>query len=514
MLKCFACGIACVSLSACTVPAVEGGNNGNDRTSGGEQGEELLTGAMIAAPDGKWAVMQRNRTSVLLDIEKLTAREMPAQVSRFIFAHAGGHGVALLTDGTLVDYDLATLTSRWQARVPFESAAGPSLLRLSDADEYLVLGDGAAVIVLDATSGETQSRVELPTQAAELSFVPGTSRALIVGTTRWTDHAPATEVSQVDLATTAIASVDVPNCTAPIAVLPDASRALLSPTFCEENVASTGQQTWTNPDPVSIIDLGADGPVFVKNLPGFGPVALKTSGERAIAYLDMQRVDASLFENPAQVPSASSPRYHVMSIDTKTLGFELFPVGEVLPRFALSRDGASLLVDATVQRSRGQASLKATLDTSGHLNVSFKVFGNTDSLFGALGLESGTYTPFAGGAAALDRFVQMGDGKRVFTLKLRADGSGGDLYRIDLDTNSTTALGKSLRDIGLLDDGVTLLLRERLPAVKVTAGTTTSWYRRERYCLSLDGASCRGSIEFQDSTPFQTGPTCTDYHDC
>jgi hypothetical protein len=225
-------------------------------------------------------------------------------------------------------------------------------------------------------------------------------------------------------------------------------------------------------------------------------------------------VDASLFDDPAQVPSASGPRYHVMKIDPKTLAFELFPVGEVLPRFALGRDGQSLLVDATVQQVRGKASVKATLDSSGHLSASFSVFGKVDSLFGALDLGTGVYAPFSGGAAALDRFVQMGDSKRVFTLKLRADGTGGDLYRIDLDTGSTTSLNRSLRDIGLLNDGATLLLRERLPAVQVTVGTSASWYRRERYCVSLDGVTCSASVDFQDSTPFQTGATCTDYHDC
>ncbi len=514
MLKYFSCGITCFSLTACAVPALEGGNNGNDRTNGGEQGEALLTGAMVIAPSGKWAVMQRNQSSVLLDIEHMTAREMPAQVARFVFSHGGDQGIAVLPNRTLVDYDLPSLSARWQSTPPFESASAPSLLRLSDTDQQLLVDDGSAVFVIDAESGTTQKRVELGWPTAELSFVPGSERALLVGATRWSEHRPATAFSELNLATFAVASIDLPNCSAPIVVLPDASRALLSPTFCEEGVATSGQQTWTNPDPVSIVDLLSDGPRFVKNLPGFGPVALEPGGGRAIAYLDMKRVDASLFADPTQVPSESGPRYYVMSIDPKTLAFQLFPIGEVLPRFALARDGATLLVDATVQQFRGEASVKATLDTSGHLTASFSLFGQNDSLFGAVSLSSGVYRPFSGAAASLDRFVQMGDEQRVFTLKLSADGLGGDLYRIDLSTGSATALGKSLRDIGLLDDGATLLLRERLPAVQVSAGGSSSWYRRERYCLSLDGLTCQSSVEFQDSVPFQTGATCTSYHDC
>src|SRR6185437_2093068 len=117
--------------------------------------------------------------------------------------------------------------------------------------------------------------------------------------------------------------VGVPNCTAPIEVLPDASRALLSPTFCEEGKASTSKDQWTNPDPVSIIDLPADGPHFLKNLPGFGPVAMTPDKTRAVAYLDMQRIDESMFEDKSKIPSKTGPRYHIMTIDPKSLAYEL-----------------------------------------------------------------------------------------------------------------------------------------------------------------------------------------------
>lgn len=501
-------------LSACAVPGVEGGNNGNDRTNGGEQGEVLWTGAMTVATSGKWALMQRNETSVLFDVEGLTAREMPTQVARFVFATTDELGFAVLRDGSVVAHDLRTLEERWRTRPAFDDPNAPSLARLSEGDRYLVLGDGAAVFVLDAATGATRARVALRSPAAELSFVPGTQTALIVGTTRWHEHQPATEVAELDLETLELATIDVPNCTAPIAVLPDGSRAFLSPTFCEEGRPSTEKRTWTNPDPVSVIDRTDEGPLFVKNLPGFGPVALAPDGNRVIAYLDVQRMDASLFDDPTQVPSTTGPRYHVMSIDPQDLSFALFPVGDLLPRFALARDGETLLVDATVQQVRGDVSVKATVDSNGRLNVKVRVFGAVDSLFGALDLSSGVYTPFSGAAASLDRFVQMGDAKRVFTLKLRPDGMGGDLYRIDLESRAATSLGKSLRDLGLLADGETLLLRQRLSAVRVETKLGFEWYRRERYCLSLDGVTCRASIDFQDSKPFQSGPNCTSYHDC
>jgi hypothetical protein len=318
----------------------------------------------------------------------------------------------------------------------------------------------------------------------------------------------------VDLATLSATRTTLPNCAAPLVVLPDASRALMSPTFCEEGQASTSSSGWTNPDPVSVIDLSSAGPTFVKNLPGFGPVALVPDGKRAVAYLDVQRMDPSMFDDPAKVPSQTGERYHIMTIDPASLAYQLDPVGNVLPRFALGKDGRSLLVDATVQQLRGEAKVQATLDTSGRLTVDVRVFGNVDSLFGSFDLDAHAYAPFGGPAASLDRFVQMGDATRVFTLKATADGMGGDLYRIDLDAKHATSLGMNLRDIGLFADAKTMLLRERLPAVQVQTGGTSSWYRRERYCFSLDGVTCFASVEFQDSKPFQTGPTCTSYHDC
>jgi hypothetical protein len=493
----------------------QGGSNGNDRSTGGEQGETLLTGAMVVSPDGKFALMQRNQTSVLLDVDAHTARELPEQVERFVFTKSAGSGIAVLPDRKgVVMYDLASMTERWRTSPAFQSTGGSLLARLSDDDRHLLLGDIGRVFVLDTETGAIRGTVALDGDPAELTFVPGKDRALIVGTTKWDNHKPTTSIAEVDLSGLKAKSIGIPNCTAPIDVLPDASRALLSPTFCEEGTTSTNKQTWTNPDPVSVIDLTPEGPKFLKNLPGFGPVALDAKAERAVAYLDVQRMDASMFDDKTKVPDVSGKRYHIMTIDPKTLAFDLTPVGDVLPRFAMAKSGKALLVDATVQQLRGEATAKATIDSSGHVTVKIELFGKSDSLFGIFDLDGRAYAPISGPAAPLDRFVQMGDADRVFTLKTRADGTGGDLYRIDIGAKTATPLNRSLRDIGLLADAKTLLLRERLPAVKVTAEGRTDWYRHERYCFSLDGVTCLSSVELTDSKPFQSGPACTDYHDC
>lgn len=494
-------------------PAVpEGGANTHDRSNGGEQGEVLLTGAMSVSPDGQFVVVQRNATTVLLDVATRTTRELPSQVDRFVFARTRPVAFAVLPQAAgVVAYELPSLVELWRAEPPLGAAA--TLARLSDDDAHLLLGDASDVLVLSAESGELRGRVPIGSSPDQLAFSSRNGHAIVVGTVAWTDHVPSTRVVDVDLATLEARSVDVPNCNAPLVLLPDGSRGFLSPTFCQQDRASDDETEWTNPDPVSVIDFGADGPVFVRNLPGFGPVVMDPQATRVVAYLDVERMDESMFAEPRQIPSRSGARFHLMTIDPRTLDFALAPVGDVLPRFVMTPDGERLLVDATVQQLRGEARLSANLDANGNLVVSFEMFGEVDSLFGTFDLDRQRYVGFVG-RAPLDRFVQMGDGRRVFTLVTRADGMGGDLTRIDLDLGAVTPLNRSLRDIGLLADRQTLLLRERLPAAQVVTATTVEWYRRERYCASLDGITCAWEVEFQDSTPFQTGANCTDYHDC
>ena len=58
-----------LTAAACAPPVIQGGSNVNDRSTGGDQGEQLLTGAMSISPDGKFVIAQRNQTSVLIDVD-------------------------------------------------------------------------------------------------------------------------------------------------------------------------------------------------------------------------------------------------------------------------------------------------------------------------------------------------------------------------------------------------------------------------------------------------------------
>ena len=514
-MTCKFLGWTCLFVCSCAVPTIQGGSNSNDRTNGGDQGETLLTGAMVVSPDGKYIIAQRNQTSVLVNVPGLTARELPTQIDRFVFAKTGERAYAVLSDHTtIVAYDLKTRSELWRASPSFESSAGVTMERLNDDEKYMLLGDQDRVLVVDTQNGKELGKADIGSVPTELSFVPGTQKALILGTTRWDDHQPQTDLVAFDLESRLQEVITIPNCSAPVVVTPEGTRAFISPTFCDEGSASSSSNQWTNPDPVSVVDLPTASPQFLENLPGFGPVAMDTEGTRVIAYLDVERMDASMFKDPAMVPSSTGPRYYIMVIDPTTLEYTLSPIGDLLPRFVLSRDGHNLIVDATVQQIRGEAKVTATIDSSGKFTVDVKLFGSINSQLGLFDTLTSQYQPLSGAAARLDRLVQLSNATQVYTLKMTADGLGGDLYRIDLTAAAATSLGVNLRDIGLLADGTTLVLRERLPAIQVQTNGRSDWYRRERFCFSLDGLTCESSIDFQDSTPFQSGPTCTSYHDC
>lgn len=482
----------------------EGGANPNDRTNGGQSGDVLLTGAMIVSPDGAYAVMQRNTVSVLVDVKQRTATELPFQGERFLFGKTKHTLVAVKPNrGGIVAFDLdAGVKPLWSATPAFKATSGALLMRASDDDSTLVLGDLDRVLVLDGASGSIRGAVAIGSAPTDVAFV-GNEEALVVGSVRWTDHKPATAVVQVDLGSLASIPIDVPNCDAPIAVLPDRSRAFLSPTYCEEGKATNPNGQWTNPDPVSVIELETAGPRFRENLPGFGPVAMSKDGSRVVAYLDTKRMDPSMFKVKADVPSTFGDQFHLMVIDPKALTFTLTPIGGALPRFAMTADGAGLLVDATVKIPRGGAYANVTLGPDG-LVAEAGVFGGVKSPFGYFDLGSRAFTPFAGPGAALDRFVQAKDGK-VYTLKVQSDGLGGQLFAIDLATKTTTDLGKSFRDVGILPDGKTLILRIRLPAASIGG----QLYTQEDYCFASDPASCDFTIHYQSKTPV---PSCE--HDC
>ncbi|MBX3223393.1 MAG: hypothetical protein KF795_22970 [Labilithrix sp.] len=474
----------------------EGGANANDRSDGNAEGDRLESGAMAVSPTGGYIVARRNTTTLIVDVRGERVTELDLVGERFVFSKTRDVVYAVLANlKGVVAIDLATAEELWHTQPAFTSSAGAFLARVTADDTTLLVADYDRVFAIDPASGDVRSATpSVGVRPVDLELLPGDRHALVVGSTTWADGGPHTPVSLVGVTDAKVTTVDVPNCAAPISILPDGSRALLSPTFCTAD-AEARAKGWQNPDPVSVIDVDASAGAlsFVKNLPGFGPVSLLADG-RAVAYLDTTRMDPSMFDDASQIPGPSADRYHLMTIEPRSMAFELDPIGKQLPRFAPGKDGKSLLVDASVVVVRNEVSATVTIDARGKITAEVKgAFGDTSgSLFGVFDLQTKKYVPFAGPAASLDRFVQLGDGSQVFTLKETA--VGGDLFAIDVAGRTSVDLGRSLRDIGILPDGRTLVLRVRLDL-------DAERHAREEFCFSKDARTCDATIRYRSRTP-------------
>jgi hypothetical protein len=486
------------------------GANQNDR-SNGKDGDDLRTGAMVVSPSGRFIVMQRNTVTLIHDVAAATYHELSVPFVRVAFAKRSDTVFASVAGGSLQAVDLATRAVRWT--MPLPDGGGCSLLRLSEDDDALLVGDATAVRVVDAAKGTVRSTTPTAAPTTYAAFVPGQARALVVGRTVWRDGGPHTPVFSLGLGgSTAGSSIDVPNCESPILVVPNGTRAFLSPTYCSPGAQAVPGEAWTNPDPVSVIELGGGVARFAKNLPGFGPVAMSKDGARVVAYLDVKRMDPAMFEDPRQVPWKDGQRYHLMTIDPATLAFQLAPIGNAIPRFAMTTDGRGLLVDAstkhtsrTVIAARASASIGPDGVTAG-VETNLDVFGSS-SAFGFFDLTTQSFSAFSGPVAPLDRFVQLASGRYVLTLGKRADGLGGVPFLIDLWAKTTLQLqgnyGSGVRDVGLAADGVTAQLRLRLPANVHDGG----FYSREGLCASTTG-TCGTTLTatYEASVPFAMIP--------
>jgi hypothetical protein len=163
----------------------------------------------------------------------------------------------------------------------------------------------------------------------------------------------------------------------------------------------------------------------------------------------------------------------------------------------MTRDGQGLLVDASVSIFRGKIEADASLtieDGQLQANLDIDVFQES-SPFGHFDLEAAAFEAFAGAEAPLDRFVQTASGN-VFTLSQQWNGDG-QLYEIDVSARATARLDFDLRDIGILPDGETLVLRVRGGLVEVDG----QWFAEEDFCFSKDGRSCTFTITWRSDEP-------------
>lgn len=357
----------------------DGGANENQHGVGNENGGvKVGFGDVAVAPTGDYVLFWADGKLTIGLPESGLSKPLPVDApTRLAFAHDKdvvyvGSKLEGASD-EVVAVDVIDAKVLWRAEI---SDADTGVMRLvaSSNDQRLVVSSKTQLHVLDALSGQTIRSHAVSNEVIDLKVLDDDRRALAVQAHTWREDAPLTEIAVIDLKTGTQRLIEVPNCADTIAIDAANHHALMAPTTCRR-------------DPVSIISLELGDEHFVRNLPGFGPVAIAPDGERAVAFVDAQNIDEALFDNPDQVPSAAGVRYHLMVINTTSLEFTLHPVGEDLPRYTLTNDGQLVLVDFSEDDSAGT-----------------RIFD----------LETGAMRDIAGPKVTLDNFTMTKDSSHAY----------------------------------------------------------------------------------------------------
>ncbi len=393
-----------------------GGANENQRGVGDQPGGVALgIGEIAVAPVGDYVLFKRGDRLATGNVFTGSIQDLPVtHPSRLAFSKQRAF-VYVGTESTheVLAVDVEARKVSWRASVPDARTVALRLMSSKD-DRFVVAAEVQAIKVLDAATGATTGSFSFQDVLVDVQILPDSKRALAVEVHSWSGDEAQTRVSVLDLETNTKRTLQVPNCADRVAVSGDSKRALLAPTTCAK-------------DPVSVIDLSEGAEKFERNLPGFGPVALSPDGATAVAFLDRDNIDLSLFDDPSQVPDAATERYHLMLIDTGTLKYEFAEAGSHLPRFAVTPDGNVLLVDS------------AYIDKQG------------TRLFD---VPSRSFKELSGPAVTLDNFVLTSDSKHAYVLQ-------SSLYDLDMAAATTSVIqaGFEPKNINIAADDKALFLR-------------------------------------------------------
>ncbi|MCC6557826.1 MAG: hypothetical protein IT372_33180 [Polyangiaceae bacterium] len=409
-------------LAGCTAPNPQlsgcsaGGLNTNQKAPGDQPGGVAVgMGDIAVAPSGEFVIFKRGDELAVGWPETGRVESLPV-VSPTRLAFSKARPVVYVgseQDSSVHAIDVESRAELWSA--PVFDASGSALRVASTSDDArVVLSTWDQVVLLDSGTGEEITALSAGGTVIDLEILPDDARALVVPAHAWIDGAPSTRITVLTLEDGAARDFDVPNCSDDIVVPKDGARAFLAPTTCTQ-------------DPISTIDLTPGGEHFVRNLPGFGPLALGPDGVTAVGFLDAALADASLFDDPAQVPplDPQSP-YHLMVLDTRDLTYRFHPVGQEMPRYAITPDGSVLLVDT--------------------------VPGKPVRLFD---IESGTFRQVTGPSLLLDNFVLTSDSAHAYVVY-------AGLYDLDIDEAKAAQIPTEHAplNINIAPDDRTLYLRE------------------------------------------------------
>ncbi|MFA6035013.1 MAG: hypothetical protein WC889_19095 [Myxococcota bacterium] len=410
---------------ALAAACIEGGSNPNQKGVGDQPGGvKLGIGDIAVAPYGDYVVFRHGDLLAAGLIDSAEIRDLPVE-SPDLLAFSSVRSTVyvstkagFMTSSRVLAVDIKTGKVLWSTTVGMSGSALKMLVAGSDG-RFIIAASERLVEVLDAVTGVIRSTIALKRPLVDFKILPDNKRALVVEEHELNvNNAPRTRLTVIQLETGETKAINVPNCSDDVVVSADGQRAFLAPTTCSR-------------DPVSVIELSPGDEKFSRNLPGFGPVALSPDGSLAVAFLDSENIDVSLFDEPADVQKIDlGVRYHLMIIDPVTLRYDFAPVGESLPRFAITPDGNVLLVD------------------------SFTINSNMESLR-LFDVKSRSFRQITGDKIFLNNFVITSDSAHAYALM---DG----LYDIDITAGRAKeiVMGFTPVNINISADDKLLFLRK------------------------------------------------------
>jgi WD40 repeat protein len=440
-------------------------------------GESTLRESAVS-PDGTYFLALSNRRLVYWELDAPALEATCAAAAGFLggeLAHSSEYVPEVMEPARLVfssDSKRFFVTSTGCGRVwavnadtlevawRYEAILPAGLLYLSPGDQRLVIATGTTLTLLDAASGERVAKRTLA-PIVDVTFTPDGARILVATQETWKDGQPSATIHDVQASNGQSISFSVPNCASKVVVTPDGRKAFMAPTRCgfATTVVSGNDVTWGQGwDPVSVLDLVHD--VWVRNLPGFGPVALTEDGRLGVAFIDTQHLDLALFDDPGQAPSEWGTRYHIMLFDPETYALETLPVGDVLPRYALLPNGYIALID-------GDRHTTCTTWDGTPFDCGNDAFDNRTRLFniGARSIEE-----LDGPFVALNQFAVTHDSRLVFLVQDNA------LYVIRVPDRLVRAVrvDYSVNSLNISPDGRRLMLLDEEDRLRIFDSTTGS----------------------------------------
>ena len=398
-----------------------GANEGGHAPGSGDDGIDVGLGHLAVDPTGRYFLSRQGDGLAVGDLDAnsvrvLTSLPVPSKVAFWARNRGRGFFVIGAKDGghRIASYDYDGERQRWSVEIP-SSWGG---LKVSEKDGSIVVWSEDWLRVLSQDTGSIVGTMAPTSAIRDVDVRHDTGQLIVTTDTVWKtvdgESLPYTTVFIRNAAdASAICEIEVPNCADELVLTPDGGRAFLAPTFCAH-------------DPVSVLDL--TGCTFEKNLPGFGPVALSQNAQTAVAFIDAATNDPSAPPLPDEVKQSDS-RFHLMFIDVDTLEYGTLPVGEELPRYAVTPDGKMLLVDAYASAN----------------NVRI------------LDVEARALRTVEGAYVLLDDYVLLPNSEYVYGLHMTT------LFELDIPAAQSRTVGLSFSpvSINMVPSGELLLLKDR-----------------------------------------------------